>query len=213
MSDLEHLRPDIARAWEALTDTTFLTRAVATLHEHLQEGETVVHLVSASRSPAGGVGLLVLTGRRLFFHRRGRSGSDFVEIPWSPGGSPGTSVAWAAGWLTGTLKVHAVGHEWEFAGLPKRDGERFSIALRTHSFSEPHAVPPPWYAASQSPTTEPAAASPETTGPSAASTAEAVLDQLERLAALHHRGILDETEFATAKADVLRQLSGETPAS
>lgn len=144
MSDVESLRPDIAAAWESLSDKTFIKQSVQTLEERLDEGETVAQLVGASYDDSSS-GLLVLTGRRLFFYARSRRTIRFVEIPWQSGGT----VTFIGGWLFGKVHVVADGETWEFL-TAKSDGERFAEALRTHTFTEPHAVAPSWYAASGS---------------------------------------------------------------
>ncbi|NLJ55231.1 MAG: SHOCT domain-containing protein [Intrasporangiaceae bacterium] len=89
--------------------------------------------------------------------------------------------------------------------MHKTDGERFATTLRTHTFSEPEAVAPPWYAAAP-----PVEHEPE---PATGAADDDVIGRLERLGALYERGILDEAEFATAKADLLRRLSGGTTPS
>ncbi len=199
MSDVESLRPDIAAAWESLSDKTFIKQSVQTLEERLDEGETVAQLVGASYDDSSS-GLLVLTGRRLFFYARSRRTIRFVEIPWQSGGT----VTFIGGWLFGKVHVVADGETWEFL-TAKSDGERFAEALRTHTFTEPHAVAPSWYAASGSDyvAADPAAGSATPTP----SPEEAIISGLERLGELHERGILDEGEFRAAKADLLRRLS------
>ena len=94
---------------------------------------------------------------------------------------------------------------WEFVGLSRKDGERFVDALRAHTYSQPNANPPQWYAASPppAPSPEPSAQVSDSGGPSAE---EEIISHLERLGALYERGILDEEEFASAKRDLLARL-------
>lgn len=210
MTALDPIRPDIAQAWNELIDSTGLKHERAHLPEHLGEGETVTSLTGATYQDT--TGLLVLTGRRLFFFARSKRHGSFTEIPWEPG----APVSWSTGWLFGKLSLTISGSTWEFQILNKKDGDRFVAALRSHTFSEPAASPPHWYAA---PASAPVAPEPpvgqeepaETDAPLSTSPME-IVSAIERLADPHERGVLTETEFVTAKTGLLAQLSAGPPA-
>ena len=225
MSDSPDLRPDIEQAWNRLKDTTSVTRSRDTLGERLDEGETVTRLVGAMHD--GRSGLLVLTGRRLFFHSQRRRTAQYFVIPWQSD----TPITWNTGWMGNTLKITSDHQTWEFFIANRSDGETFVNTLRTHTFSEPDAVAPQWYASagfSPEPAHSSTAHAPDrsqgsplqndptrtpdgtTGGPSPHTpeqlSTEAILSSLERLGALYEKGILDEREFASAKAALLAKL-------
>lgn len=210
MTSLDPIRPDIAQAWNDLTDSTGLKLERAHLPEYLGEGETVTSLTGATYQDT--TGLLVLTGRRLFFFARSKRHGSFTEIPWEPG----APVSWSTGWLFGRLNLTISGSTWDFQILNKKDGERFVAALRSHTFSEPAVSPPHWYAG---PTSSPVAPDsptgqeepPEADEPPPTSPIE-IVAAIERLADLHERGTLTEAEFVTAKTGLLAQFSAGRPA-
>lgn len=188
------LREDIAAAAAAMNDSAFTKRAVATVETRLEEGETVRAIAIGVR-PDGGTGILVLTGRRLFWYRRRRWKQDHVDIAWDPG----SRVSWTSSLLSATLTIGTTAGPVSY-GMDKTDAQRFADILNSHQFSEPHENAPQWYALAPSETTAPGP-------PVDDGAAEDVISQLERLGGLYERGILDEDEFATAKADLLRRLS------
>ena len=81
MTSLDPIRPDIAQAWNDLTDSTGLKLERAHLPEYLGEGETVTSLTGATYQDT--TGMLVLTGRRLFFFARGKR-RQLHRDPWEP---------------------------------------------------------------------------------------------------------------------------------
>src|SRR4051812_12636311 len=167
--------------------------------------EQVVMEIAASMEGAGGLGQgkLRVTTERLVFERKKMFGGagDVTTLPLSTIHSAGLS-----GVMDKKLKVGAGSNEYVFkrAATSSSDGDLKAIAglLQRSIAGQPLGTPVQAYgdaplAAASAPA--PAASPPATPAPAGAGW----LDELERLGKLHGAGVLNDAEFAKAKAKLL----------
>lgn len=149
-------------------------REIKKLSEHLTEAEQVSWL--ASGSYAGGMGLLVLTDRRLFFLRDGMMSQASEDFPLDRV----SSIQWSSGMLQGKIQVFVSGNKSEITNVAKPEGKAIVDSVRATIAGGAAAPPAP---VSQGQPSD--------------------VEQLTKLAELHQLGILTDEEFAAKKAQVL----------
>jgi hypothetical protein len=175
----EELRPDIKRAKNLMSFRLGSNREVKRLADYLWDNERVDRMVNARYG--GGVGLLVLTNRRLLFLKDGVMKQTHEDFPLDKV----SSVQWSSGLTLGKLTIFASGNKAEVDQVQKKDGKDFvdHVRERIASGSE----------------TRQAASEPAATATSPAS----VADELKKLAELRDSGVLTDDEFAAQKARLL----------
>lgn len=174
----DELRPDIAAARDQMLSKVGVGKAIRNLVTHLQGGESVWRL--ASGNYGGRLGLIALTDRRLLFVADGAFSQRVEDFPLGRI----SSVEYTSGFASGTLVVYASGNKAEVKSVPKEDGKALADQVRA-ALSAPAPVASP------------------TAPQSAPSGGSDVIEQLERLSALHSAGHISAEEFAAAKAKVL----------
>lgn len=177
----DELRSDIARAAETGGVKLGAKREMRKLVEHLWEQESVELLCTGTYG--SGTGLVALTTQRLLFLKDGHMSKTSEDFPFAKI----TSIQWSSGMLMGTITIFASGNKAEIKNVSKDAGKRMTDQVR-QLISAPHA------AVNLQPV------------PVAAPTVDAgddMVSQIERLGQLHQQGILDDEEFAAAKAKLL----------
>jgi Bacterial PH domain/Short C-terminal domain len=176
-------RPDIDAARKQMRATVGSGKEVERLASHLWEGERVEKMAQAQPKGEAGVGLLVLTDRRLLFVKEGMFGrgktEDFTFDRI-------TSVEFSKGMATADLKVLAMGNESKF-NVNKDDGKEMTDLIRSRT-SRAQAVAP-------------AAGSAQGGQP-----APDIPDQIRKLSELRDEGMLTEEQFEAKKADLLSRM-------
>lgn len=174
----DELRPDIAAAKARLASTTGSNREIKKLETYLDEGEPVDAMISGAYGK--GVGLLVLTDRRLLFIVDGMMSKTSEDFPLSKV----SSVGWNGGMLLGTITIFASGNKAEIKNVHKDNGKDFVDRVRPRLADKPAAAAPAPTIVHQGPPLD-------------------LADQLSKLAALRDQGILSDDEFAAQKAKLL----------
>ena len=95
----DDLRPDIAKARSLMSSKLGSGREIKELAEYLSDDETVERMVSGRYG--GGVGLLVLTDRRLIFLKDGMVNKTLEDFPVDKI----SSVQWSSGMALGKLQI------------------------------------------------------------------------------------------------------------
>ena len=98
-------------------------REIRKLPEYLWEGELVTHLVSGVYGP--GLGLVVLTNRRLLFVKNGWLSKLTESFPLDKI----SSVQWSEGVISGKLIVFSSGNKAEISQVPRPDGKKIADTL------------------------------------------------------------------------------------
>src|SRR5262245_45493486 len=137
----ESLRADIQAAKDKMQVRFGAGRELKRLTNHLWEGETV-HLMAAGRYGAG-LGLVVLTDRRLLFVMDGMTRQTIEDFPLEKI----SSVQWSAGMVQGTLTVFASGNKADIDQIQKKDGKQIADAVRARLANGPQAAPQTAYQA------------------------------------------------------------------
>ncbi len=151
-------------------------REIKRLENHLWEGETVHSMTTGNYGK--GIGLVVMTDRRLLFVQDGMMSKATEDFPYSKI----SSVSWQSGMTMGTIVVFASGNKAEITNVHKKDGKSIVDSLRERLADSP---------APAAPAQVQQVAAPD------------LADQLTKLAALRDQGILNEDEFAAQKAKLL----------
>jgi hypothetical protein len=153
-------------------------RALAVLEEDLASGESVLRIVDGYLNGAGFQqhGLLVLTDRRLLFIHSGVLQSQQVSVPLDT--VTGASVT--KGLTSSTIKTTGPQSNMVINRVNKSDAEAFASELRSILANRARS----------------ATAAP-------VRSANNVAGELERLAALRDRGVLNEAEFSAQKSRLL----------
>jgi hypothetical protein len=120
----DELRPDIVKARSLMSATSGAKREIERLVDHLGEDEQVQRMVAGSYG--GGVGLLVLTDRRLLFVKDGRLKKTLEDFPIEKV----SSIQWSSQLMLGKLIIFASGNKAEVNEVSKRDGEEFADLVR-----------------------------------------------------------------------------------
>lgn len=210
MSDV--LRPDIAAAMAKMETKIGAKREIKRLPEHLWHQEVVHALASGAYGP--GIGVLVMTDRRLLFLKDGFTAKMSEDFPYDKI----SSIQWQSGMLMGTITVFVSGNKSEIKNVGKSDGKNIVDAVRgrislasSPTPSQPHVTPPTFsaaaqgYGASGQPVVSPQSAPATGTSPGQ-ETAPDVMEQIRRLGELHQAGILTDDEFTTKKSELLARL-------
>lgn len=129
-----------------------------------------------------GIGLVVLTDRRLLFVQHGIMSQTTEDFPMSKI----SSVRWESGMMIGKITIFASGNKSKITNVNKDDGKEIVAKIR-HELSVPRETTPPAPAVSP-----PAAADP--------------IEQLQRLSELHAAGVLTPEEFHATKTDILSRM-------
>jgi hypothetical protein len=177
----DELRPDIAKAKSLMQTRVGSGREIKRLVGHLWDDETVERMVGGRYG--GGIGLLVLTNRRLIFLKDGVMRQTHEDFPLDRI----SSVQWSSGMAFGKMQIFVSGNKAEIDNMNKKDGKDLTELLRNHiapggSAGATASAPPP---------VQPAAAP------------LSVADEIAKLAHLRDSGVLSEDEFAAQKARLL----------
>jgi hypothetical protein len=157
---------------------------------HLWEGESV-HLMAAGRY-GGGIGLVVLTDRRLLFVMDGITRQTIEDFPLEKI----SSVQWSSGMVQGTLTIFASGNKADIDQMNKKDGKQIADTLRARlarSAPAPRPLATPVYQ------TPPRPAPPVVSVPD-------VYEQLRKLAELRDLGVVTPEEFEQKKKELLSRI-------
>lgn len=173
-------RQDIVQAVNRMGWRVGSRRELRKLPDHLWEGETVDFV--ASGTYGNGNGLITLTNRRLMFLKDGWTSAKLEDFPVSKI----SSVQWSTGLALGKLQVFVSGNKAEITNVAKPAGKAISEALRARISDVPQATP--------------AAAPPP---PAPMPDHGDMIAKLRELGELREAGILDDAEFAAAKAKLL----------
>jgi hypothetical protein len=176
----DDLREDIAAAAQAMTVRAGGGREIKKLVEYLLPGERVERMTTGSLGK--GIGLVVMTDRRLLLVFDGRMNQSSKDYPYDKL----SSVSWSSGMLSGTITMSTgMLSRVQITAVNKVDGRTLVDALRDRLGT----------------------GATQTTPPAAAAAPGAgfldVADQLTKLAALRDSGVLTEDEFAAQKARIL----------
>jgi hypothetical protein len=181
----DDLRPDIAAAIAKMATKIGGKREIRKLPDHLWEGETVSWI--ATGAYGGGMGIIVLTDRRLFFLKDGmmrQTSEDFVLSKLS-------SIQWSSGMLMGKIQVFVSGNKSEIENVSKAEGKAIVDQVRGIIAGGGSPTPASDVAVRSA---LPVEAAPDP------------IAQLEKLGALRDAGILTEDEFSAKKAEILSRM-------
>lgn len=103
---------------------------------HLLQGEEVARIVGGTCG--GGIGILVLTDRRVIFLRDGWTGQTFEDFPLEKV----SSVQWTAGVMSGTLTIFTSGNKSAVTHMDKDTGKALADDVRA-TISGPGRPPRP----------------------------------------------------------------------
>lgn len=120
----DELRPDIAAARNQMRMKTGAGKEIKRLDSHLWEGERVERM---AKGIYGGIGLLVLTDRRLLFLFEGMMRKKSEDFPLDKI----SSVQWSSGFATGTLTIFASGNKTEIKSVNNDDGGELVAIIRS----------------------------------------------------------------------------------
>ncbi|MES9606828.1 PH domain-containing protein [Actinomadura sp. NPDC000929] len=191
------LRPDVQAAADRMEQRIGAKREIRKLTDYLWEGETVRHMVSGSYG--NGMGLVVLTDRRLLFVRDGWTSKTTEDFPLDKI----SSVQWSSGPMSGKLTVFSSGNKAEIINVQKRGGKTIADTIRERLASgpsHPAAPPPAPVRRPPAPPAEQPAVSPQTTQ------REDVFAALEKLGKLRDAGVVTAEEFEAKKAELLARI-------
>lgn len=177
MADVQ-LRPDIQTARDRMSQRAGSGREIKKLAEYLWGGERVSHL--ASGSYGGGMGLVVLTDRRMLFLKDGWTSQTTENFPFDKI----SSVQWSGGMMMGKVIIFASGNKAEIAQVPKADGKAVVDAVNNIIAGAPSAAAQPVQVPPQQAPVDPLAQVPS----------------FELVKALRTRGVLGDQEFAAIAA-------------
>lgn len=150
-------------------------RELRRLEPELWDGETVTAITSGSYG--GGVGLLVLTDRRLLFVAHGVLASKNEDYPLDRI----TSVTFTGGLLLGSIDIHAAGAKASITNVAKAEGKDFVATVRGHLTS----------------------GGP---GPVATPGAKSVAEQLQDLKGLLDAGVLTQEQYDAKAGPLIAEL-------
>ncbi|MGI5486040.1 SHOCT domain-containing protein [Microtetraspora malaysiensis] len=174
-------RPDIQAAADRMATKFGSRREIRHLVDYLVEGEAVEQMAGGTFGP--GIGLVVLTDRRLLFVKDGlvaKVAEDFMVGKIS-------SVQWDPGSSHGTLTVTSSGDKAEIENIHNNDGARIADAIQ-HRLSSARS------AASPAP------------APTPVSGEDDVFEALRKLGELRDKGVITDAEFAAKKAELLARI-------
>ena len=180
------MRPDIEQAKNRMATKFGGKRELRKLQEHIWPGETVERM--ATGAYGGGLGLLVMTDKRLIFLKEGMLSSTLEDFPFDKI----TSIQWSTGMLTGKIQIFLSGNKGEITNVDKTDGKAIAEAVRARISNL--AAPPP---AAHLPSTPPPPETPVTPSP---------LELMQQLEQMRNAGLISEDEYAAKKADILSRM-------
>lgn len=176
------MRPDIATAASRMNWTLGAGRELKKLHEHLHDEETVRFIAQGTYKDRQGI--IVLTDTRLLLLFHGLIGQRLEDFPLGNI----TSVSTSEGPVTGKIHVHAAGSQAVISKILKPDISPLADAVRA-AVAEIAQAPPRVPAQQQAPASRTTA-----------------MEQLEKLGALHQAGVLNDDEFESKKAELLKRI-------
>lgn len=174
-------RSDIEEAYSRMPNRLGTRREVKKLPGHLRDGEIVERMTNGSYG--GGIGLLVLTDRRLLFVKEGRLSRVSEDFPLEKI----SSVQWSSGLTQGKITIFVTGNQAEIANVQKDDGKAMVDVIRER------------LAAHEATGHVDEAGAP-------AGQRDQIMDQLRQLGELHDSGVLTNEEFAAKKTELLQRL-------
>ncbi len=179
-------RSDIEQAKSRMATKFGGKRELRKLQEHVWPGETVERM--ATGAYGGGLGLLVMTDKRLIFLKEGMMSSTLEDFPFEKI----TSIQWSTGMIQGKIIIFLSGNKGEITNVDKSDGKAIADAVRariSNLHSDQAATPAP-SVPSTSP--QPAAHSP--------------LELMQQLEVMKASGFISEEEYAAKRADILSRM-------
>ncbi|WP_433420327.1 SHOCT domain-containing protein [Microtetraspora malaysiensis] len=176
-------RPDIQAAADRMASKFGSRREIRHLVDYLLEGEAVEQMAGGTFGP--GIGLVVLTDRRLLFVKDGlvaKVAEDFMvgmisTVQWDPGSSHGT------------LTVTSSGDKAKIEDIHNDDGARLAGAIQ-HRLAGARSAAPPAPAPAEAPV----------------SGDDDVFEALRKLGELRDQGVITDAEFAAKKAELLARI-------
>lgn len=177
----EDMRPDIAAAWNKVSNKMGKKRDIKKLPEYLNGDETV--LAMAGGMIASNNGLLVATDRRALFVSEGVINHSFEDFPYNRI----TTVTSSRGMLMGKIVLHTAGAARVVEQVAKGEAEAVAAVIRERiaSATQRRAAAPP--AQSAMPSSSPAG----------------LASELRELALLRDEGVLTAEEFEMQKTKLL----------
>ena len=187
-SDADHsgLRDDIESAKARMATKFGGKRELKKLQEHVWPDERVERM--ATGSYGGGLGLLVMTDRRLIFIKEGRMSSTLEDFPFDKI----SSIQWSTGMLTGKIAIFLSGNKGEIENVSKIDGKALADDVRariSNLGAKPAVVAPaaPQVVVNTTPSQSP-------------------LELMQQLEQMKSAGYLTDEEYAAKKADILSRM-------
>ncbi|WP_285703698.1 SHOCT domain-containing protein [Microtetraspora sp. NBRC 16547] len=174
-------RPDIQAAADRMAGKFGSRREIRHLVDYLLEDEVVDQMAGGAFGP--GIGLVVLTDRRLLFVKDGLVAKVSEDFPVGKI----SSVHWEPGSSHGTLTVTSSGDKAEIEHIHNDDGERIADAIR-------HRLPGARSAASPAPAEAPVSGEDD------------VFEALRKLGELRDKGVVTDAEFEAKKAELLARI-------
>ncbi len=116
---MEQQRPDIEQAMSRMPSRLGAKKEIRKLPELLWEHEQVAAMVAGAYGK--GVGLLVLTDRRILFTFEGVVSSSSEDFPFAKT----SSIQWTSGMLLGSIIIFASGNKAEIKNCDKTNGKLF----------------------------------------------------------------------------------------
>jgi len=181
----ENFRRDIEDAKGRMTTKFGGRRELKKLQDHVWPTETVERMVTGTYG--GGMGLLVMTDKRLIFLKEGMLSSTLEDFPFDKI----SSIQWSSGMLSGKITIFLSGNKGEITNVEKADGKAIADNVRSR-ISSLGDTP-----ASTSSTSESAPNSSADMSP---------LDLLQQLQQMHQAGVLTEEEFTRKKTEILDRM-------
>lgn len=189
MSDNE-LRADVEAAKGRMSTKYGGRRELRKLNEHVWPDEVVERM--ATGRYGGGMGLLVMTDRRLIFVREGHMSSQLEDFPFSKI----SSVQWSTGMLLGKMTVFLSGNKADIDQMQKADGKAIADDVRSR-ISDLGAT---------SAAAQPAVPAPAPAVPTTATDGHGPVALLGMLAVLRDEGILTPEEYTAKKLIVVDRM-------
>lgn len=181
----ENLRRDIEDAKGRMATKFGGRRELKKLQDHVWPTETVERMVTGTYG--GGMGLLVMTDKRLIFLKEGILSSTLEDFPFDKI----SSIQWSSGMLSGKITIFLSGNKGEITNVEKTDGKAIADNVRSRISSL--GTPP----ASTGSPTEQASSPPTEMSP---------LELLQQLQQMHQAGVLTEEEFTRKKTEILDRM-------
>ncbi|MGH3938930.1 MAG: PH domain-containing protein [Pseudonocardiaceae bacterium] len=198
---MEDLRADIAAAAARMSVKIGSKREIRKLVEHLWEGEGVQRMTSGVYG--SGMGLVVLTDRRLFFLKDGWMSQTSEDFPLERV----SSIQWSAGVIQGSIVVFASGNKAEIKNVAKSDGKDIVDLVRAQLSGQTAARQLIQQTAIHTPPAQPSDSSPRYQASDKTITdPDTIIRQLRQLGELRDAGVVTPEEFNSKKAELLARL-------